>query len=91
VSALVDEVCRRAMGRENAAVPHDLDLVAWTRQKVTPMVEGLFPAVERERNYDRQIAHGTALTGGLAVPGPLATHSRSHTILHGITASSSNE
>jgi hypothetical protein len=42
VAALVDEVRRRAMGREHAAVPQDLDVVSWTRRKVTPMVEAFF-------------------------------------------------
>jgi len=48
VAALVAEVRRRAMGRKHTPLPPDLDVVSWTRRKVTPMVEGLFPAVERE-------------------------------------------
>lgn len=47
LDALVKEVRRRADGRTHAPVPEDLDLVSWTRGKVTPMVEGLFPAAER--------------------------------------------
>jgi hypothetical protein len=48
LAALVAEVRRRAADGEHAPVPGDLDLVSWTRRKVTPMVEGLFPAAERE-------------------------------------------
>lgn len=48
LDALVKEVRRRADGRTHAPVPADLDLVSWTRRKVTPMVEGLFQAAERE-------------------------------------------
>jgi hypothetical protein len=48
LDALVKEAQRRAAGRQHAAVPSDLDLVSWTRRKVTPMVEGLFPTAERE-------------------------------------------
>src|SRR5882672_8786990 len=48
LAALVAEVRRRADDREHAPVPRDLDLVSWTRRKVAPMVEGLFPAAERE-------------------------------------------
>jgi hypothetical protein len=45
--ALVEEVKKRSQGLQHATVP-SLDLTAWTRQKVTPMVAGLFPQVERE-------------------------------------------
>jgi len=48
LDALVREVQRRAAGKQHAPVPTDLDLVSWTRRKVTPMVEGLFPAAERD-------------------------------------------
>ena len=48
LAALGAEVRRRGVDREHAPVPRDLDLVSWTRRKVTPMVEGLFPAAERE-------------------------------------------
>lgn len=48
LAALVAEVRRRAVGRRHAPVPRDLDFVSWTRRKVTPMVEGFFPAAERE-------------------------------------------
>jgi hypothetical protein len=45
--ALVQEVRRIANGRLPPATVRDLDLVAFTRQKVTPMVDGLFPRAER--------------------------------------------
>jgi hypothetical protein len=45
--ALVEEVKKRSEGRQHSAVP-SLDLTAWTRQKVMPMVSGLFRQVERE-------------------------------------------
>jgi hypothetical protein len=45
--ALVDEVKKRSEGLQHSAVP-SLDLTSWTRQKVAPMVSGLFPQVERE-------------------------------------------
>lgn len=45
--ALADEVNRRAEGRQHTAVP-DLDLTSWARRKLTPLVHGLFPQVERE-------------------------------------------
>jgi hypothetical protein len=48
LAALVAELRRRAADREHAPVPRDLDVVSWTRRKVTPMVEGLFPSAERE-------------------------------------------
>jgi len=48
LGALVQEVRRRADGRSHASVPADLDLVSWTRGKLTPMVRGLFPAAEHE-------------------------------------------
>jgi hypothetical protein len=48
LDALVKEVQRRAEGKRHAAVPTDLDLASWTRRKVTPMVEGLFPTAERD-------------------------------------------
>jgi hypothetical protein len=48
LDALVREVQRRAEGRQHAPVPTDLDLVSWTRGKVTPMVDGFFPEAERE-------------------------------------------
>jgi hypothetical protein len=46
--ALTDEVKRRAAGRRHPPIPHDLDVVAWTKRKLTPMVHGLFPEAERE-------------------------------------------
>jgi hypothetical protein len=48
LDALVKEVQRRAAGREHTPVPTDLDLVSWTRRKLTPMVEGFFPRAERD-------------------------------------------
>lgn len=47
VRALVAEVKRRSKGRTHAPVP-ELDLAAWTRRKLTPMVHGFFPEAERE-------------------------------------------
>ncbi len=47
VRALVAEVKKRSKGRKHAAVP-ELDLTAWTRRKLTPMVHGFFPESERE-------------------------------------------
>lgn len=46
VRALVAEVKKRSKGRKHAAVP-ELDLTAWTRRKLTPMVHGFFPEAER--------------------------------------------
>jgi hypothetical protein len=48
LGALVEEVRRRAVGRQRAAVPGDLDLTSWTRRKLTPLVHGLFPQAERD-------------------------------------------
>jgi hypothetical protein len=48
LGALVEEVRRRATGRRHALLPADLDLVAWTRRKLTPMVQGLLPRAEQE-------------------------------------------
>jgi hypothetical protein len=48
LDALVREVQRRTKRKHHAPVPTDLDLVSWSRRKVTPMVEGTFPASERE-------------------------------------------
>jgi hypothetical protein len=45
--ALVEEVKERSQGHQHSTVP-SLDLTAWTRRKLTPMVHGLFPQVERE-------------------------------------------
>jgi hypothetical protein len=47
LDALVGEVRRRSAGRGHAPVPK-LDLTAWTRGKVTPMVHGLFPRAEHD-------------------------------------------
>lgn len=45
--ALVADVKRRTKGRSHAPVPQ-LELASWTRRKLSPMVHGLFPEVERE-------------------------------------------
>lgn len=45
--ALVAEVKTRSEGRQHHAIP-GLDLTSWTRRKLTPMVSGLFPQVERD-------------------------------------------
>jgi hypothetical protein len=44
--ALLAEVQRREAGGHETALPVDLDLVAFTRRKVTPMIHGLFSATE---------------------------------------------
>jgi len=46
--ALIDEVRRRERGRRQSQVPPDLDVTAWVRRKVEPMITGLFPSAERE-------------------------------------------
>lgn len=46
-NALVTEVKSRTKNRKLPKVP-EIDLVAFTRKKVEPMVNGLFPNVERE-------------------------------------------
>jgi len=46
--ALIDEVNRRARGRRGRRLARGLDLTAFTRAKVEPMVRGLFPAQERK-------------------------------------------
>lgn len=48
VEALIAKVKERAAGCVHARVP-DIDLTSWTRRKLAPMVNGLFPAVERDR------------------------------------------
>ena len=45
--ALVGEVKRRSEGKGHPPVP-ELDLASWTHRKLTPMVHGFFPQVERE-------------------------------------------
>ncbi len=45
-NALIAEVKRRAEGRRIASVP-GVDFAQFTRSKVAPMVNGLFPAIER--------------------------------------------
>lgn len=45
--ALVCEVRRRAADAAQPAIPAGIDLVAFTRARVLPMVDGLFPADER--------------------------------------------
>ena len=46
--ALIAEVRRRAAGAGPPPLPAGLDLPAFTRGRVAPMVEGLFPVPERE-------------------------------------------
>ncbi len=45
--ALVAEVKNRSQGRAHAVVPQ-MDRTAWTRRKLTPMVHGFFPELERD-------------------------------------------
>ena len=57
-TALVAEVRQRAASPAMPAEVRDLDVVAFTRAKLTPMVSGLFPETEREavlRMFDRSI------------------------------------
>ena len=46
--ALVAEVRKREDGRHLPSVPEGVDVARLARDKATPMVSGLFPAVERE-------------------------------------------
>lgn len=48
LSELAAEVERRAAGVTPVPEPTDLDLVAFTRRRVEPMVRGLFPRVEQD-------------------------------------------
>jgi hypothetical protein len=62
VRALVAEVKKRSNGRKHATVP-ELDLGAWTRHKLTPMVHGFFPEAEREailRLFEKSIVFLTS-------------------------------
>jgi hypothetical protein len=45
---LIAEVRRRERGRRQAKAPADFNLPSWTRGKVEPMINGLFPAAERQ-------------------------------------------
>jgi hypothetical protein len=45
---LIAEVRRRQRGRRQAKVPADVNSPSWTRGKVEPMINGLFPASERQ-------------------------------------------
>jgi len=45
--ALIQEVDRRANGKFEFPVPSN-DLIAFTRSRIEPMVNGLFPGIERE-------------------------------------------
>jgi hypothetical protein len=47
-SALIAEVRRRAEGAVPPTLPPGLDLAAFARGRVAPMVDGLFPAPERQ-------------------------------------------
>ncbi|NUQ73380.1 MAG: hypothetical protein HUU21_07480 [Polyangiaceae bacterium] len=46
--ALVDEVARHAVGYRPAIAMPTIDLTAFTRAKVEPLVRGLFPRAEQE-------------------------------------------
>jgi len=46
--ALIDEVSRRTAGRRPSAEMPAIDLTAFTRAKVEPMVRGLFPRAEQD-------------------------------------------
>ena len=48
LEGLLTEVRRRADGARPPSLPEGLDLVAFTRSRVAPMVQGLFPAKEHE-------------------------------------------
>ena len=45
---LIAEVRRRERGRREAKAPADFNSSSWTRGKVEPMINGLFPASERQ-------------------------------------------
>ena len=63
LEALVIEVRRRSAGRRHPPVPRNVDLTVWTRRKLSPMVEGLFPQAEREAVMallERSVAFVTA-------------------------------
>jgi hypothetical protein len=45
---LIAEVRRRERGHRQAKVPADVNSPSWTRGKVEPMINGLFPASERQ-------------------------------------------
>jgi hypothetical protein len=45
---LIAEVRRREHGHRQAQVPADFNSPSWTRGKVEPMINGLFPASERQ-------------------------------------------
>ena len=47
-AALIGEMKKRAQGRPPAISPADLNVVAFTRGRVEPMVRGLFPRIEQE-------------------------------------------
>jgi hypothetical protein len=47
-SALITEVRNRSFGRRTLPNPVDVDFTAMTRQKIAPMVLGLFPESERD-------------------------------------------
>ncbi len=50
--ALVGEVRRLETGHELPSLPHGFDLTTFARERVTPMVTGLFPAKERATILD---------------------------------------
>jgi hypothetical protein len=45
---LIAEVRRRELGRRQAKAPADFKSPSWTRGKLEPMINGLFPAAERQ-------------------------------------------
>jgi hypothetical protein len=47
-AALIAEVCCREHGRRQAQAPAGFNSTTWTRSKVEPMINGLFPASERQ-------------------------------------------
>ena len=49
VGALLGEIRARSVGITPPALPTGMDTVAFTRERVRPMVEGLFPGKEREQ------------------------------------------
>lgn len=51
-SGLVAEIRKREGGRELPSLPENIDLSQLARDKVTPMVRGLFPAAEQETVID---------------------------------------
>jgi hypothetical protein len=75
--ALLAEVKRRAIGHAEPSIP-EMNLEAFTRKKVEPLVNGLFPKVERLvilEKLERSVIFLTADT----IDGVLSTHGWLHT------------